>query len=266
MHATGVDTGRDGDSIEHSDQVAGVEKATWSECSMESPSRPVSTPVACTARPGTSAGSPPAPHPRPPPPDFPLADALAEAVRGEHGDRCDLDNPQTPQSTVSLVRDAGRARVKYLLLCDSGLILDRGGEQLQVLTDTRFEASVAEVRRSCSPGLSAFGTAPCKERIRQAAQAAPATHQPARRLLDRGGSPRSCVRSAHRHPPVGPGAPGRAAHRWRRRGGRTSRPVRLARSARPAYHRRPRGTDPPRAGSGERRPNRRVSAAVQAPR
>ena len=105
-------------------------------------------------------------------PAVPLADALAEsiqAVRGEHGDRCDLDNPQTPASTVSLVRDAGD-HVEYLLLCDSRLILDRGGEQLQVLTDTRFEASVAEIRRLVLTGASAFGTADHEERVRQAAQ------------------------------------------------------------------------------------------------
>lgn len=106
-------------------------------------------------------------------PAVPLADALAEAisaVRDEHAHTCDLDNPQTPASTVCLVRDGGD-HVDYLLLCDSHLILDHQGDrELQVLTDTRFAACVADIRRIVLTGASPFGTSDHEERVRQAAQ------------------------------------------------------------------------------------------------
>lgn len=106
-------------------------------------------------------------------PAVPLADALAEAisaVRGEHVHTCDPDNPQTPASTVCLIRDGGD-HVDYLLLCDSYLIVDLGGNrELQVLTDTRFAACVADIRRMVLTGASPFGTPDHEERLRRAAQ------------------------------------------------------------------------------------------------
>jgi hypothetical protein len=71
-------------------------------------------------------------------PDIPLADALAEAIRAtcaEHADTCDLTNPDSPSSTVVMLRK--RASVlEWLILGDSPLLLD-GPDGLQVLTDDR---------------------------------------------------------------------------------------------------------------------------------
>jgi hypothetical protein len=81
-------------------------------------------------------------------PDLPLTALLADAiraVRGDHGDRCDLDNPGTVASTVCLLRNAG-SYVDYLVLADSPLVLDRG-DDVQVVIDDRFEKSVAQLRR-----------------------------------------------------------------------------------------------------------------------
>jgi hypothetical protein len=80
-------------------------------------------------------------------PDAPLDRLLAEAisaVRGDHGDGCDLDNPGTVASTVCLLRNAG-SHVDYLVLADSPLVLDRG-DDVQVVIDDRFEKAVAQLR------------------------------------------------------------------------------------------------------------------------
>lgn len=55
-----------------------------------------------------------------------LADLLAESImqtRQAHGDGCDLANPDSPSTTVALLRLAG-GRVEWLVLADSPVVLD----------------------------------------------------------------------------------------------------------------------------------------------
>ncbi|MGW1682309.1 protein phosphatase 2C domain-containing protein [Saccharopolyspora sp. NPDC002376] len=57
----------------------------------------------------------------------PLADLLAEAVESTcaaHADTCDLRNPSSPSSTVSILRAGGE--VEYLVLADSPIVFDHG--------------------------------------------------------------------------------------------------------------------------------------------
>ncbi|SCE74730.1 hypothetical protein GA0074695_0790 [Micromonospora viridifaciens] len=67
------------------------------------------------------------------------------AVRADHGGECDLDHPGTPSSTVCLLREGGD-QVDYLVLCDSPLVLDTGG-QVSVVADERLDAAMADLRR-----------------------------------------------------------------------------------------------------------------------
>jgi hypothetical protein len=93
-------------------------------------------------------------------PALPLTSMLADAIRGvchDHNDQCDLSHPGTPASTVCLVRDAGD-HAAYLVLCDSPLVLDRGGE-VQVVTDGRFDNAVRHLRRDALNGESALDSA-----------------------------------------------------------------------------------------------------------
>lgn len=73
--------------------------------------------------------------------DTSLAGVL-EAAIGEtaaaHGDRCDLGNPDSPSSTVAMVR-AGRGRVEYLVLGDSPVMLAPAGGGVEVVADDRLE-------------------------------------------------------------------------------------------------------------------------------
>ena len=73
-----------------------------------------------------------------------LATAIL-AVRADHGNDCDLDHPGTPSSTVCLLREGGD-QVDYLVLCDSPLVLDAGG-QVSVVSDDRLDAAMADLRR-----------------------------------------------------------------------------------------------------------------------
>ncbi|MER5393740.1 protein phosphatase 2C domain-containing protein [Saccharopolyspora sp. NPDC002686] len=57
----------------------------------------------------------------------PLADLLAEAVESTcaaHADTCDLRNPSSPSSTVSILRAGDE--VEYLVLADSPIVFDHG--------------------------------------------------------------------------------------------------------------------------------------------
>ncbi len=67
------------------------------------------------------------------------------AVRADHGDECDLDHPGTPSSTVCLLREGGD-QADYLVLCDSPLVLDTGGE-VSVVSDERLATAMADLRR-----------------------------------------------------------------------------------------------------------------------
>ncbi|MFU8853293.1 hypothetical protein ACNAW0_20230 [Micromonospora sp. SL1-18] len=77
------------------------------------------------------------------------------AVRADHGGECDLDHPGTPSSTVCLLREGGD-QVDYLVLCDSPLVLDAGG-QVSVVSDERLDAAMADLRRTAAllPGSGA---------------------------------------------------------------------------------------------------------------
>jgi hypothetical protein len=68
-----------------------------------------------------------------------LADAIL-ALRAAHGGTCDLSHPESPSSTVVLLRESPEL-VDYLVLCDSTLVLTgRNGEILRALTDDRTTA------------------------------------------------------------------------------------------------------------------------------
>ena len=87
--------------------------------------------------------------------DDPLADVLAEAiarVRAAHVDTCDLNNPNSPSSTATLLRL--RDQAEYLVLADSPLVLDVGGEVRAIVDDridhlpSRTLEAVAELRNA----------------------------------------------------------------------------------------------------------------------
>ncbi|MFG1998883.1 protein phosphatase 2C domain-containing protein [Spirillospora sp. NPDC048911] len=69
-----------------------------------------------------------------------LVDLLADSIKGVrelHADTCDLDNPDSPSSTVALLRRAGD-RIEYLVLADSPVLLDLGDE-VRVVRDGRVD-------------------------------------------------------------------------------------------------------------------------------
>lgn len=80
-------------------------------------------------------------------PSLGLVELLAHAierVRGDHGETCRLDVPQTPAATVCLLRE-GKESVDYLVLADTTLVLDRG-TQPEIVTDKRLQSIVAQIR------------------------------------------------------------------------------------------------------------------------
>ncbi|GAA1806552.1 protein phosphatase 2C domain-containing protein [Planosporangium flavigriseum] len=102
-------------------------------------------------------------------PDTPLDQLLAEAisaVRGDHGNQCDLGNPGTVASTVCLLKNAD-SHVDYFVLADSPLVLDRGDE-IQVVADDRFEKAVAQLRRTVLTGDAALDSTERIARMRTA--------------------------------------------------------------------------------------------------
>jgi len=72
-----------------------------------------------------------------------LATAI-RAVRGDHGDGCDMDHPGTPSATVCLLRCLG-GHLDYLVLCDSPLVLDVDGT-VGVVADDRLAHTMAGLR------------------------------------------------------------------------------------------------------------------------
>jgi hypothetical protein len=75
-----------------------------------------------------------------------LGEGLAiaiEVVAGFHPE-CDLVNPGTPSSTVSIVRE-GESVFEYLILADSPIIFN-GKAGMEMLTDLRVDDVLAEVR------------------------------------------------------------------------------------------------------------------------
>ncbi|PSL06744.1 protein phosphatase 2C-like protein [Haloactinopolyspora alba] len=70
----------------------------------------------------------------------PLPDVLATAIAGvrdEHGSGCDLDNPDSPSSTVALAR-VRDDMLDYLVLADSAVLLDVAGT-VSCVTDARLD-------------------------------------------------------------------------------------------------------------------------------
>ncbi|MBB2948806.1 hypothetical protein FB565_008592 [Actinoplanes lutulentus] len=70
-------------------------------------------------------------------PDCSLGDGLAEAIRALrrcHGPSCDVDNPDSPSATVSLLRHRADV-VDYLVLGDSPLILEVRGEVTPIVDE-----------------------------------------------------------------------------------------------------------------------------------
>ncbi|MGN9844120.1 protein phosphatase 2C domain-containing protein [Nonomuraea sp. H19] len=73
--------------------------------------------------------------------DTPLAgvlEAAIDATAAAHGQGCDLGNPDSPSSTVAMVR-LGPERVEYLVLGDSPVVLSLAGGGVQVVDDDRLE-------------------------------------------------------------------------------------------------------------------------------
>ncbi|MDX6259433.1 MAG: hypothetical protein QOH84_1121 [Kribbellaceae bacterium] len=71
----------------------------------------------------------------------PLADLLADAitaVRAEHADTCDLANPDSPSSTVAMVRVTDE-QVEHLVLADSPIVLRAPDRRVTVLADNRVD-------------------------------------------------------------------------------------------------------------------------------
>jgi hypothetical protein len=74
-------------------------------------------------------------------PDQPLPEVLAGAITSVadlHGHTCDLDDPGTPASSVTIVRE-GDQGLDYLVPSDSVIVLD-GPSELKVVTDRRVDA------------------------------------------------------------------------------------------------------------------------------
>ena len=118
------------------------------------------------------------------------------AVRADHGGQCDLDHPGTPSSTVCLLRDCGD-QVDYLVLCDSPLVLDAGG-QVSVVTDNRLDTAMAELRETVArPCRAARRTR--STRFRHAVTRAAGADEPHARLLGRGCRPGRGLPRGDRH-------------------------------------------------------------------
>jgi hypothetical protein len=98
-----------------------------------------------------------------------LVDVLADAIgalRDAHDGACDLAHPESPSSTVVLLRER-REHVDYLVLCDSSLVLvDPAGGILRAVTDDRTAAmrgltrSEVAVRRNRPGGFWVASTDP----------------------------------------------------------------------------------------------------------
>jgi hypothetical protein len=83
----------------------------------------------------------------------PLADLLADAitaVRATHSDTCDVTNPDSPSSTVAMLR-IQPDQIEHLVLADSPIVLRSPAGAITVHSDNRVdllpEYSLAAVRR-----------------------------------------------------------------------------------------------------------------------
>ncbi|GAA4838867.1 protein phosphatase 2C domain-containing protein [Saccharopolyspora rosea] len=84
--------------------------------------------------------------------DGPLPDLLADAISetcAAHAATCDLTNPSSPSATVSVLRENGTV-VEHLVLADSPIVLDIGGDVVAIVDDRLDHLpgyTVDEVRR-----------------------------------------------------------------------------------------------------------------------
>jgi hypothetical protein len=97
-----------------------------------------------------------------------LTDALGHAIEGvkaQHADTCDLDNPDSPSSTVAIVRDRGEA-VDYLALSDSPIVLRRVDGSIDVVHDDRndylpgYTVEIVRQQRNAPGGFWVASTKP----------------------------------------------------------------------------------------------------------
>lgn len=87
-----------------------------------------------------------------------LPAALEVAIRRvceSHENTCDLSNPNSPSSTVALLRRRGRNHVDYLALADSSVVFRFGDGTVRAITDDRLDhladysfAGIAAVRNT----------------------------------------------------------------------------------------------------------------------
>ena len=71
----------------------------------------------------------------------PLADLLADAIAAvgaEHADSCDLANPDSPSSTVAMIR-VGSDHVDHLVLADSPVVMRSPAGAVSVHSDDRID-------------------------------------------------------------------------------------------------------------------------------
>lgn len=99
--------------------------------------------------------------------ELPLSELLARAIsatRAQHVDSCDLGNPASPSSTVTVVRQCGEL-LDYLVLADSPLVLDTV-DGLRVVVDDRnahlpsYEPETVEACRNQPGGYWVASTNP----------------------------------------------------------------------------------------------------------
>ncbi|MEO5878509.1 MAG: protein phosphatase 2C domain-containing protein [Streptosporangiaceae bacterium] len=99
--------------------------------------------------------------------ETPLPDLLADAIKATctaHAGTCDLDNPDSPSSTVAILRAHG-GTLDWLALADSPILLDVGGE-IRVILDDRvahlpdYSLGAVRVLRNGPGGFWVAGTLP----------------------------------------------------------------------------------------------------------
>ena len=97
-----------------------------------------------------------------------LVDALGRAIEGvmaQHEDTCDLGNPDSPSSTVAIVRDRGGS-VDYLALSDSPIVLRRIDGSIDVVHDNRndflpgYTVEIVRQQRNAPGGFWVASTKP----------------------------------------------------------------------------------------------------------
>ncbi len=100
-----------------------------------------------------------------------LAGLLSEAIeqaRAAHAGSCDLANPDSPSSTVSMVRLRGDD-LEYLVLADSPVVLCGRDGHCRVIVDDRiaqlpggqpYDAALVRASRNCAGGFWVASTSP----------------------------------------------------------------------------------------------------------